>query len=556
MRNRIFRRYFWIAFLLFTLTLFAIDIYAIRSSSSRRFERLQAQLESDARILSGETVANVATWVPNAAARSGFRVTVLDPHGNIASDSSASPDSPGDSLSLNTPFFNAGGPGWILRLSASLNEANASHAAFRMRLLAITLVGMALALGLAIQFMRSYSRRIDRLRTYIVGLPDAGLPDDELPAGEDELGSLALSLRQTAPKIRDLLAKLKLEGARREAILASMVEGVLAVDKELRVTFCNQSFARKMNARIPVPEGMPLLDLARDPALRDILVTVLKTGQPMERRIQLRGAQAHSFEVQAAPLAGLQAHGALAILHDVTELERLERVRKDFVANVSHELRTPLAAIRGYAETLLDGALEDLENNRKFVEIILAHAIRLNNIASDLLVISELESNGPAAQPRRISIRATIESALRTVESAARVRGVRLLTGPVEDFEVLGYEIRLEQAFVNLLDNAIKFNRPDGEVRIGTEAGQNGRGIITIVDNGIGIPSDDVPRIFERFYRVDKARSRAVGGTGLGLSIVKHVIEQMGGSVRVESHLGKGSQFTMVLPTSITHHAS
>ena len=219
-------------------------------------------------------------------------------------------------------------------------------------------------------------------------------------------------------------------------------------------------------------------------------------------------------------MAGPSARGALAILHDITELERLERVRKDFVANVSHELRTPLAAIRGYAETLLDGALEDLENNRKFVEVILAHAIRLNNIASDLLVISELESTSAATQPKRLSLRAVVESALRTVESAARVNGVRLSSGRFDDFEVLGYEIRLEQAFVNLLDNAVKFNRPNGEVRIETGGLENGRAIITISDTGIGIPSDDLPRIFERFYRVDKARSRAVGGTGLGLSIV------------------------------------
>jgi len=181
------------------------------------------------------------------------------------------------------------------------------------------------------------------------------------------------------------------------------------------------------------------------------------------------------------------------------------------------------------------------------VEVILAHAIRLNNIASDLLILSELES-GAQTQPKRVSIRSTIESALRTVESAAKVRNVKLTTGLIEPLYVKGYEIRLEQAFVNLLDNAVKFNRPDGEVRIETSAAGDGKVGITISDTGIGIPSDDLPRIFERFYRVDKARSRAVGGTGLGLSIVRHVIEQMGGTIRVSSQLGKGSQFVMELP--------
>jgi two-component system phosphate regulon sensor histidine kinase PhoR len=573
MRNRIFRRYFWSAFLLLALSFFVIDFYVIRFARDRRVERLQADLEAAARILAGEAAPNAAKFVRGAAERSGRRVTVIDPQGRILADSVESPISaisPSDAeferathgrigsaireisddevLFVAAPFPNAGGPGYVLRLSRSLAEANAGIAELWVRLLLITFVTLGASLALTWFFMRSFSRRIARLRTYIDGLPDASLPDDELPSGDDELGSLAQSLRRTAPKIRDLLDKLKLEGARREAILASMVEGVLAVDKELRVTFCNRSFARTMGARMPVPEGMPLLDLARDPALRDLLTNVLQTGEPVERRLQLRGVQAHSFEVQAAPLAGLSARGALAILHDVTELERLERVRKDFVANVSHELRTPLAAIRGYAETLLDGALEDLENNRKFVEIILAHAIRLNNIASDLLVISELESNAAGTQPKRLSIRAVIESALRTVESSARVCGVRLVTGKIEDFDVLGYEIRLEQAFVNLLDNAVKFNRPDGEVRVETAGRENDTATILISDTGIGIPSDDLPRIFERFYRVDKARSRAVGGTGLGLSIVRHVIEQMGGNIRVESQLGKGSRFTVVLP--------
>lgn len=573
MRRRIFRRYFWGGFALLIATLFAIDLTFIHSAWTHRCDLLRSQLSTELRILGGESGPVTGTWVRGAASRAGVRVTAFDPQGRVVADSEtksvgaepsgADPEVaravPGEiSTAMRPPIlpewlFAAGplptaGPGWVLRLSCSLADVRREITILAIKLLTVSCLSLGVALGLTFWFMRSFSRRIDRLRTYIEGLPDASLPDDELPGGDDALGSFSQSLRDTAPKIRELLDRLKLEGARREAILTSMVEGVLAVDKELRVTFCNKSFARTVGARTPVPEGMPLLDLARDATLRDILVSVLTSGQPVERRIELRGRQAHSFEIQATPLAGPSARGALAILHDITELERLERIRKDFVANVSHELRTPLAAIRGYAETLLDGALEDQENNRKFVEIILAHAIRLNNIASDLLVISELESNGVATQPKRVSIRAVVESALRTVESSAKVQGVKLSYGRMEDFEVMGYEIRLEQAFVNLLDNAVKFNRPDGEVRIETGGVENGKAVITISDTGIGIPSDDLPRIFERFYRVDKARSRAVGGTGLGLAIVRHVIEQMGGSIRVESQLGRGSRFTLLLP--------
>ena len=281
-----------------------------------------------------------------------------------------------------------------------------------------------------------------------------------------------------------------------------------------------------------------------------MLSRVLVTGQLQKQRLQLAAADGRSFEVQAAPLEARARRGVIAILHDITDLERLERVRRDFVANVSHELRTPLAAIHGYAETLLRGALEDKENNRKFVEIIQAHAVRLNNIAADLLVLSELESGERLPPSERIPVREAIEAALRSVEPEARIRAVTVRRGEITAESVSGQRIRLEQAMVNLLDNAIKFNKPGGEVRIEAPPSAEGKIRICVADNGIGIPSDDLPRVFERFYRVDKARSREVGGTGLGLSIVKHVVERMGGSVAVESELGKGSNFMIELPAA------
>jgi two-component system phosphate regulon sensor histidine kinase PhoR len=301
---------------------------------------------------------------------------------------------------------------------------------------------------------------------------------------------------------------------------------------------------------MPADSGTRLYELVRDPGVLEIMNSVLADGQHVERRLTLVAAAGHSFDVVAGPLAGpSMMPGALAIFHDVTDLERLERVRKDFVANVSHELRTPLTVIHGYAETLLAGALEDEQNKRKFVEIILAQAGRLTNIASDLLTLSELE-RGKALPPQPVSVRAALESAWRTVEANATARSVRLIRENFDDVKVMAHELRMEQVFVNLLDNAVKFNRPQGEVRVGVQF--TGRSAcITIADRGIGIPSEDLPRIFERFYRVDKARSREIGGTGLGLSIVKHAIEQMGGTVTVDSRLGEGTKFTVIIPTGI-----
>ena len=349
-------------------------------------------------------------------------------------------------------------------------------------------------------------------------------------------------------RIRELVDRLSMESARRDAILSSMAEGVLAVNRQLQVVFCNRALSNALGLRRPVHEGMPVQDLIRDPGFLDMIAEVLATGEPVTSKLQLPGKEISIFEAYAAALAMPPDRGALLILHDITGLERLERIRRDFVANVSHELRTPLTAIRGYAETLLDGALEDVDNNRHFVEIIQAHAIRLNNIASDLLTLSDLESGRTDAESGSIAVDDAVNTAYLTLEAEARIRGVHLLRGNPTGLRVNGHALRLEQALVNLLDNAVKFNRQGGEARIEGGRMADGKVFVSVSDNGSGIPSDDVPRIFERFYRVDKARSRAVGGTGLGLSIVKHVVERMGGTIKVESRLGRGSTFTILLP--------
>ena len=296
--------------------------------------------------------------------------------------------------------------------------------------------------------------------------------------------------------------------------------------------------------------GAPIVSVVRDPTLIDLIKVVIQSGEAATTRLQMSAAPGRSFQVRAAPLATSATTGAVVLLLDITEMERLERVRKDFVANVSHEFRTPLAAIRGYAETLLDRGLDDVANRRQFVEIILASANRLNNIASDLLALSDLES-GTSPPAMILSLGESVDTALQIVHAEAAIRGVSLVRGEVpESLKVRGNKTRLEQALINILDNAVKFNHAGGTVRVDARFGEGGCVQVIIEDSGIGIPSDQLSRIFERFYRVDKGRSRAVGGTGLGLSIVKHAIEQMNGSVAVESTLGHGSRFTITLPVS------
>jgi two-component system phosphate regulon sensor histidine kinase PhoR len=588
--SALFRKLLISTFLLIAATLLILDFFITAYIGQRETQSVRQRLTVEARILSGEAPAIAPTgledWAKKVAARAQARVTIVDPKGAVLADSEHDPETMENhanrpeirqayagqvgaairhSATLDRDFCYVavtfpyqGSALFILRLAVPLQELDTAVAAVRWWMFEASLIALALAMVIAYFFSDRFTRRIRRLQSFAKNLVATRASQDLPPDADDELGELARSLNRMAAQLRGSLDRLSLESARREAILSAMVEGVLAVDHEMRITFCNESFVRVIGAPAAIAERTPLLEVVRDAGLRDMFHQVLASGKPLKQRLELPAADGRSFEVQAAPLSvspsALSRWGAIAVLHDITDLERLERIRKDFVANVSHELRTPLAAIRGYAETLLEGALEDPANNRKFVEIIKAQAARLNNIASDLLVLSELESGKPdTTEPEPLRVRSVLESALRTVESAARVGGIRLNCVNVEDVCVVGSKIRLEQALVNLLDNAIKFNRPSGEVRIAAKDIAEGRVSITVADTGIGIASEDLSRIFERFYRVDKAHSRAVGGTGLGLSIVKHVIERMSGKITVSSELGKGTIFSLTVPACHTN---
>jgi two-component system, OmpR family, phosphate regulon sensor histidine kinase PhoR len=443
---------------------------------------------------------------------------------------------------------------YFSRIESSLQPGSLPSVAVgevHMKLLELGLAAALVALISAYFASRSVTRRLARVRAFADRFVDPhSFPPAIAATVNDEIGSLVRAVNGMAARLSGFVQSAGAQSAQHEAILATMVEGVLAVDEKLRITYSNLAFTRAVGVSDPIPDRTPVAEVVRHPALRDMLSEALRTGEPQERRLVLvLAGEESTFEVQAAPLASLSGPGAFAVLYDITHLERLERVRRDFVANVSHELRTPLTAIQGYSETLLEGGLEDAENSQRFVEIIKAHAIRLGNITSDLLTLSELESGRVGTPPESISIQAAVDSCLRTVSSAARLAGIRLVRGTVEEADVLGNRTHLEQVLVNLLDNGVKFNRPDGEVRIDSRCGPNGHVTVSVEDTGIGIPSEHLSRIFERFYRVDKARSRQAGGTGLGLSIVKHIVERMDGTVTVESNLGRGTKFTVTFPT-------
>ena len=577
-----FRKLLLTSLLLILSAVVVLDFLLTRYTAQRETLNVEHELAAQTRILTTEVAKlspeELGPWVVQARGRAGARITLIAPDGKVLADSDRDAETmenhagrpevqaavegkPGsavrhsasinrDLLYLALPAAWQGRGGYILRLALPLEQVDSAIAEVRWRILQASLVAALLSLALAYVLSSSLSRRIQQVQTFAEGLV-ADRFTSELPPGPlDEIGGLGRSLNAMAGQLRDMWERLRVESSRRETILASMVEGVLAVDHELCITFCNASFTRAVRADYPVAERLPVLELVRDPVLLNMLTRVLVSGEPQRERLQLAAAEGRTFEAQAAPLELRSGRGAIAIFHDITGLERLERVRKDFVANVSHELRTPLAAIQGYAETLLDGGLEDKEHNRRFIEIIKAHSVRLNNIAADLLALSELESDDAAPAPERVSVQDAVEAAIAAVESEALLRSVEVhRTFPPGEY-VLGRKMRVEQVLVNLLDNAVKFNRPGGEVWIEAARPDGGLVRISVADSGIGIPSEDLPRVFERFYRVDRARSRAAGGTGLGLSIVKHAVERMGGSITAESQLGKGSKFTVTLPAA------
>ncbi len=414
-------------------------------------------------------------------------------------------------------------------------------------------IGLVSAISLAFTYVLAlrWSIPTRRFEEFIAAVPaqEIALPDD----GPPELNSLSRAMKAMAERVRHVVEQANDESARRETILACMAEGVLAVDKDLRVIFCNDAFAQAFSTRSPAVPGLSLYELVREPLLQQILGRVLKAGHPETDRFQLPSAAGRWFEARALPFGSAARQGAIIVLHDITDIQRQEQMRKDFVADVSHELRTPLTAIRGYAETLLDGALEDREHSHRFVEVILSHSIRLNQIASDLLILSELDSDtAPALDPERISLPDVVRSAIDTVARAAAERRVIIEFTGAEGCSVFGYRHRLEQVLINLLDNAVKFNRADGQVTIECVPLPDSQVRISVADSGLGIPIDDTKRIFERFYRVDKARTRPTGGTGLGLPIVKEVVSRMGGTITVESQLGRGSRFTVIMPSEVT----
>ncbi|MBI2928704.1 MAG: PAS domain-containing protein [Verrucomicrobia bacterium] len=353
----------------------------------------------------------------------------------------------------------------------------------------------------------------------------------------------------TAALLREQKRAFAQAQTQRQALFDSMVEGVLLLDREGRIQLANQSLTRLLNVARDV-RGHTLAEALRWPALSELAARAAKEKQVLGGELDFPGPEPRCVEVNAAAYVDPdgQPQGTILVFHDVTRLRQLEHTRREFVANVSHELRTPLAMIKGYVETLLDGAKDEPATATRFLQTIARHTDRLTYLIEDLLTISKLESGQLALNSQALCPRDVVQHVFDDLEARAAERRTHLENAVPEKLRVTADTDRLQQVLFNLLENAIKYGRVEGHVRVSGRGADNDTVELSVADDGPGIPAEAQERIFERFFRLDKARSREAGGTGLGLAIVKHIVQAHGGQVRVESQAGQGSTFFFTLP--------
>jgi two-component system phosphate regulon sensor histidine kinase PhoR len=363
----------------------------------------------------------------------------------------------------------------------------------------------------------------------------------------DELGELARIINRSADQLQERITEIARDRARTEAILSAMDDGVLAVDHRGTVVLANQALRRGQDLADPL--GRHYLEVVRQHEVAALIEEVLGTGERRTAEVEmLRGGRAYAVTGMRFPGPEDEPHGAVLTFHDVTERHRVERLRRDFVANASHELRTPLTSIRGFVEALEDGAMDDPLTARRFLEKIRRHADRMAALVSDLLELSRLEAGERPPQWETLRPADLVDEAVASLSELARHRQVTVSADVAEAPPVVADRDRLCRILENLLENAVKYTPAGGHASVSARAGEDGSVVFEVADDGPGIPAEHLPRIFERFYRVDKARSRDLGGTGLGLSIVKHLAEGMDASISVESDPGRGTRFTVKVP--------
>ena len=586
------KRLFWHlypSFLLITIiSLAAVTWYASKSLKDFFLEQTASDLTARARLfesqilryldpLDKETIDQLCKDIGKEAST---RLTVILPSGKVAGDSEKDPtlmdthlDRPEFIQALNAPF------GMSMRYSQTL-EKNMMYVGIPIKvnnqILAvvrasipvtaidtlirniqneIALGGLIIAIFAAILIFiisRRITRPIEQIKKTAESIAQGNFQVRSLVDQSDEIGNLSDTMNQMAAQLRDRIDTVIRQRNEIEAMLSSMIEGVIAVDEEEHIISMNQAAAAMFSCDITEAQGRSIQEVIRNTVLHEFVKNALTSQEPIEKDILLYTDVERIINVHGTVLQDAEKHrvGALIVLNDITRLWRLENIRRDFVANVSHEIRTPITAVKGFVETLRDGSVKDPKDNMRFLGIIEKHVDRLEAIIEDLLSLSRIERGGEGnhimLQGGRI--RDVLVTAIQVCEIKAAPKKIRVELSCNEELKANINPALLEQAVVNLIDNAIKFS-DEGSTILVKAVQIDGKISISVRDQGCGIEKRHLPRLFERFYRVDKARSRQMGGTGLGLAIVKHIAQAHGGDVSVESTPGKGSIFSINIPS-------
>jgi len=584
MKLKLILLYVFVILISFGLTSFFLD----KNLEENSLSNIQSSLISEAYLIENQIsveslkrgdVFSLDALVKILSPKIKSRITIIDKGGKVLADSERSPQDTlkmenhfsrpeintalaGGKIGIDTRFSRTLGidmlyialpikdnnqPLGVLRLALPLGDVQKTLSTIRK----IVFLGLLLALGFA--FVLGYivttriTRPINRIIQVSRKFSEGDFTHRIINHSKDEIGELSFTLNKMAQDLEDKIKEIRQQNQELSAIFNSMIEGIIVVDKTSRIVSVNPAIEKIFGILNADAQGKTFLEAVRNNEISEIINNVLTQGKSLSVEVTLVLPGHRIFEVNAVPIfENDSVNGCLVVIHDITEIRRLETIRRDFVANVSHELKTPLTSIKGFVETLLEGALDDKENNRNFLKIIQNHAERLNSLVNDLLSLSYLESKNISLEINDVNLSRVADEVILGFGSQLRKKRIEVVNGLAPDILVKADEERIKQVFTNLIDNALKFNREKGAIKIYSEE-FNGKIRVIVEDSGIGIPEKDIPRIFERFYRVDKARSRELGGTGLGLSIVKHIVELHGGVVGVESSEGSGSRFFFTL---------
>lgn len=568
----------------------------------QKFYLLESEIDLEARgsliksrvrdYLQTDNRQELRAFCREAGRESGTRITIVDRNGVVLADSNENPDvmdnhreRPEIAIAYSGKrgralrYSNTLGqkmlyiaipldsrPGWagadtntVIRMSVPLTSLDQTMHGLLLRVVFGCVLIAVGASVLTLFVSRNISRPLEEMTRTAERFAKGDFHERMTPrlrrTSSHEVSALAMSMDQMAEMLDEKIKAIVTNRNQLETVFSSMVESVIAIDRQERVISINTSAAELLGISREAAQGKVVQEIVRNSYLQEQIQQILSTKKSVEDEIILKDPSGDRY-LQTSVVTLYDGKGdsvgVLIVMNDVTKLRRLERIRRDFVANVSHELRTPITSIRGYVETLLDGALDNREDSVRFLEVVLRQSQRLNAIIDDLLALSriEQESNDGAIHMEEGPLCCVLETAVQTCQVNADQRGVKMDFDCPDAIVAMMNDTLIEQAVVNLLVNAIKYSSAGDTVtvRASVASSQNGSRVhIAVKDTGCGISPEHLPRLFERFYRSDRARSRELGGTGLGLAIVKHIIQAHGGTVDVQSELGKGSEFVLTL---------